>query len=158
MLKLTFCQSCVFLLPLSRVEVAEIQKIPSAAGKEEDSSGHFQNALQMTRTEVPLTPDFRSKYRLHCLSILSSFVRINPQVIFDGFKSRERSEKDYFPSVCEGPPPKNHKDKEVTAHFVWSSWKQRGGLQLADQHALSFRPATAPSRDRQVRGDGADGM
>lgn len=115
----------------------------SAAGKEEDGSGHFPDALQMARTELPLNPDFRRKYRLHCLCVLSSFLSVNPQVSFNGFKSRERSEKDYLLSVCEGPPPKNHKDKEVTARFVWSSWKQRGGLQLADQHVQSFRPATA---------------
>lgn len=39
---------------LSRMDVAEIWKMPSAAGREEGSSGHFQDALQPTGTELPL--------------------------------------------------------------------------------------------------------
>lgn len=99
--EIDFFQFCVFLVTPSGMDVAEIQKMPSAAGREEGSSGHFQDALQMTRTELPFNPGFGRKYHLHCLCVFSSLISVNPPVSFSQFKSWEKSEKDYLPPVCE---------------------------------------------------------
>ena len=83
------------------MDVAEIQKMSSAAGREEGSSRHFQDALQPTGTELPFNPGFRRKYHLHWLCVFSSLISVNLPVNFNQFKSGERSEKDYLPPVCE---------------------------------------------------------
>lgn len=86
---------------LSGMDVAEIWKMPSAAGREEGSNGHFQDALQPTGTELPFNPGFERKYNLHWLCVFSSLISVSPPVSFSQFKSRERSERDYLPPVCE---------------------------------------------------------
>lgn len=50
-----FYQFCVFLIRLSWMAFAEVQTMPSSAGREEDEgiSRHFQDGCKATRAELP---------------------------------------------------------------------------------------------------------
>lgn len=87
--------------PSEQDGLVEIQKMPSAAGREEGSSGHFQDALQPTGSELPFNPVFGRKYHLHCFCVFSSLISVNFLVSFNQFKSWERSERDCLAPVCE---------------------------------------------------------
>lgn len=137
----------------------EMQKVPWSTGQEEGSSGHFQCDLQLARTELPFNPGFERKYQLHWLCVFPSWVSVNPPVNFNQFKNRERFKKRLLsPSLwkltSENPLPKKTIKARRSWHLVFS-WRWRGDLQLASQHAPSFKPATAyaasflaPFRDR----------
>lgn len=58
--------------------LVEIQKMPSSAAREEGSCGHFQDALQPDRAELPFNLYFGRKDHLHCLCVFSSLIIVNP--------------------------------------------------------------------------------
>lgn len=82
---------------LSGMDFAEIWKMPSATGREEGSSGHFQDALQPTGTELPFNPGFERKYNLHWLCVFSSLISVSPQSVSASLRAGRGLRKTTFP-------------------------------------------------------------